>query len=63
MLVGTILVTTHIEEILILGRFLVIPLIIMVNPTTILMEIIIRCPLIFNLVLENLLLRKRVSML
>ena len=35
---------------LILGRTLVIPLIIMVIPTTILMEIIIRCPLILNLI-------------
>ena len=33
------------------------------NSTTILMEIIIRCPLILNLVLKNLLVRKRVSML
>ena len=51
------------EVILILGRFLVIPLIIMVIPTTILMEIIIRCPLILNLILKNLLLRKRILML
>ena len=58
-----ILVTTRIEEILILGLILVIPLIIMVIPTTILMEIIIRCPLILNLILKNLLLRKRISML
>ena len=36
-------------------------LIIMVIPTTILMEIIIRCPLILNLVLKNLLVHKRVS--
>ena len=57
------LVITRIEVILILGRSLVIPLIIMVIPTTILMEIIIRCPLILNLVLKNLLLLKRVSML
>ena len=49
--VGTILVTTLIEETLILGRFLVIPLIIMVIPTTTLMEILIRCPLILRLVL------------
>ena len=47
----------------ILGLILVIPLIIMVIPTTILMEIIIRCPLILNLILENLLLHKRVLML
>ena len=40
-----------------------ITLIIMVIPTTILMEIIIRCPLILNLVLKNLLVCKRVSML
>ena len=46
----TILVITHIEAISILGRFLVIPLIIMVIPTTILLEIIIICPLILNLV-------------
>ena len=51
------------EETLILGRFLVIPLIIIVIPTTIPMEIIIRFPLILNLILKNLLLRKRVSML
>ena len=55
--------TMPIEETLILGLILVIPLIIMVIPTTILMEIIIRCPMILNLVLKNLLLRKRVSML
>ena len=48
---------------LILGLILVIPLIIMVIPTTILMEIIIRCPLILNLILKNLLLRKRIIML
>ena len=42
--------------ILILGRFLVIP-------TTILMEIIIRCPLNLRIVLKNLLFRKRISML
>ena len=63
LLVGIILVTTHIEETLILGRFLVIPLIIMVIPTTILMEIIIRCPLNLRLVLKNLWIRKRISML
>ena len=51
------------REILILGLILVIPLIIMVIPTTILMEIIIRCPLILNLILKNLLLRRRISML
>ena len=39
---------------LILGRFLLIPLIIMVIPTTTLMEILIRCPLIFRLMLKNL---------
>ena len=50
------------RETLILGRFLVIPLIIMVIPTTILMEIIIRCPLILNLILKNILVCKRVSM-
>ena len=38
----------------ILGRILVIPLIIMVIPTTTLMEILIRCPLILRLVLKNL---------
>ena len=63
MLVGTILVITRIDEISTLGLILVIPLIIMVIPTTILMEIIIRCPLILNRILKNLLLRKRVSML
>ena len=51
------------RAILILGRFLVTPLIFMVIPTKILMEIIIRCPLILNLVLNNLLVRKRVSMI
>jgi len=39
------------------------PLIIMVIPTTILMEIIIRFPLILNLILKNLFLRKRILML
>ena len=39
---------------IILGRFLVIPLIIMVIPTTTLMEILIRCPLILRIVLKNL---------
>src|SRR3990170_1040918 len=63
LLVGIILVTTRIEVILILGRFLVIPLIIMVIPTTILMEIIIRCPLILSIILKNLLVPKRISML
>ena len=48
------LVTKHIEEILILGRFLVIPLIIMAISTTILIEIIIICPLILRLVLKSL---------
>ena len=38
-MVGTILVITRIEVILILGCFLVIPLIIMVIPTTVLLEI------------------------
>ena len=42
------------RENLILGRFLVIPLIIMVIPTTTLMEILIRCPLILRIVLKNL---------
>ena len=41
-------------DILILGRFLIIPLIIMVIPTTILMEIIIRCPLNLRIVLKSL---------
>ena len=63
LLVGTILVITRIEVILILGRLLVIPLIIMVIPTTIHMEILIRYPLILNLILNNLLLRIRISML
>ena len=53
-LVGTILVTMRIEEILILGHSLVIPLIIMAIPTTILMEILIRFPLILRLVLKDL---------
>ena len=48
------LVTMLIEETLILGRFLVIPLIIMVIPTTTLKEILIRCPLILRIVLKNL---------
>ena len=54
---------TRIEEISTLGLILVIPLIIMLIPTTILMEIIIRCPLILNLILKNLLLCKRILML
>ena len=37
-----------------IGRFLAIPLIIMVIPTTILMEILIRCPLNLRLVLKSL---------
>ena len=49
MLVGIILVTTCIEETLILDCILVIPVIIMVIPTTILMEIIVRCPLESNI--------------
>ena len=53
-LVGIILVTTRIEETLILGLILAIPLIIMVIPTTILMEILIRFPLNLRLVLRNL---------
>ena len=52
-----------IKGILILGHILVILLIIMGIPTTTLMEIIIRCPLILNLVLKNLFLRKRILML
>ena len=62
-IVGIILVTTLIEGILILGLIIVILLIIMGIPTKTLMEIIIRCPLILNLILKNLLLRKRISML
>ena len=54
LLVGTILVTTLIEETSILGRFLVIPLIIMAIPTRILMEILIRCPMNLRLVLRSL---------
>ena len=46
------LVTTCIEETLILGLILAIPLIIMVIPTTILMEILIRCSLNLRLVLR-----------
>ena len=42
------------EETLILSRFLIIHLIIMVIPTTTLMEILIRFPLILRLVLKNL---------
>ena len=42
---------------------LVILLIIMEIPTIILMVILIRCPLILNLILNNLLLRKIISML
>ena len=42
------------QETLILGRILVIPLIIMVIHTTILMEILIRCPLNLRLVLRSL---------
>ena len=63
LLVGITWVTTRIEETLILGRSLVIPLIIMVIPTTILMEIIISCPLILRTILKNLLVIKRISML
>ena len=43
-----------IEETLILGRFLVIPLIILEIPRIILMEILIRFPLILRLVFKNL---------
>ena len=46
--------TMRIEEPLILGRCLVIPPIIMVIPTTTLMEILIRYPLILRIVLKNL---------
>ena len=53
-LVGIILVTTRIEETLILGRTLVILLIIMVIAITTLMEILIRCPLNLRLVLKSL---------
>ena len=53
------MVITLIEVILTLGRFLVIPLIIMVIPTTILMEIIIKYPLILRTILKNLLIRKK----
>ena len=42
------------RETLILGRFLVIPLIILVILTTTLMEILIRCLVILRLVLNNL---------
>ena len=41
---------TRIEETLVLGRSLVIPLIIMEIPTIILMVILIRCPLILRIV-------------
>ena len=51
------------KGILILGHILVILLIIMGIPTTTLMEIIIRCPMILNLILKNLFLRKRILML
>ena len=54
LLVGTILVMTHIEEILILGLILVILLIIMEIPTTTLMEIIIGFPLNLRVVLKSL---------
>ena len=56
-------VTTLIEGILILGHILVILLIITGIPTITLMQIIIRCPLILNLILKSLLVRNRVSML
>ena len=49
-----VLEITRIEGILILGLILVIPLIIMVIPTTTLMEILIRCPLNLRLVLKSL---------
>ena len=50
LLVGTILVITHIEETLMLDCSLVIPLIIMEIPTIILMVILIRFPLILKIV-------------
>ena len=59
-LVGIILVTMLIEVILILGLFLVIPLIILVIPTTTLME---RRLLNLKLVLRSLRIRKRISVL
>ena len=59
----TILVITRMEVISTLGRFLVIPLIIMVIITKILMEIIIIFPLILITMLNNLLVLKRISML
>ena len=63
LLVGIILETMLIEETLILDRSLVIPLIIMEIPTIILMVILIRCPLILNLILKNLFLCKRILMI
>ena len=45
-----VLETMLIEEILILDRSLVIPLIIMEIPIIILMEILIRCPMILKIV-------------
>ena len=59
----TISITMLIEVILILGLFLVIPLIIMVIPMEILLIIIIGTPLIFRIILKNLSILKRFLML
>ena len=63
MLVGIILATTRIEETLILGRSLVIPLIIMEIPTIILMVILIRCPDFENSVKEFMISQKNFNAL
>jgi len=52
-----------IEEILILGLFLVIPLIIMIIPMVILLIIIIGTPLIPRIILNNLSILKKFLML
>ena len=55
--------TMLIEVILILGLFLVIPLIIMVIPMEILLIIIIGTPLILRIILKNLSMLKRILIL
>ena len=59
----TISITMLIEVILILGLFLVIPLIIMVIPMEINLIIIIGTPLILRIILKNLSTRKKLSTL
>ena len=59
----TIAITMLIEVILILGLFLVIPLLIMVIPMEINLIIIIGTPLISRIILKNLSTRKKFSTL